>query len=125
MGFGYFREENAPDPPRSAKCCGVLRLSVGAVLALFCPDASSSLARPALCWGIAWVELQKVFVPRVPKTLGGRALADMKTLAPGTKCHESTSAAFSHAAEKRQKRASPDCHTAARFLKAELDPPSG
>ena len=36
----------------------------------------------------------------VAKILGGRTLADMKTLAPGVAYSESTSAAFSHSVVK-------------------------
>ena len=55
------------------------------------------------------------------KTLGDRTLAEMKTLAPGAVRSESTSTAFSHSAEKRQKQVSPAYHAAARSLDAELD----
>ena len=41
------------------------------------------------------------------KTLRGRALADMKALAPGTVYSESTSAAFSRSVEKRQEQVGP------------------
>ena len=50
--------------------------------------------------------------------LGDRTLADMKTLAPGTANSESTSTAFSHLVEGRQKQVSPAYHAAARFFGA-------
>ena len=57
----------------------------------------------------------------VAKAHGGRALADMRALAPGIAYSESTSTTFSHSADKRQKQASPAYHTAARYLDAELE----
>ena len=49
-------------------------------------------------------------------TLRHRTLVDMKALAPGTAHPESTSTAFSHTAEKRQKQGSPAYHASARSL---------
>ena len=57
----------------------------------------------------------------VANMLGDRTLADMKALEPGEAHSKSTSAAFSHSAEKRQKQVSPAYHAAARSLDAELD----
>ena len=57
--------------------------------------------------------------------LGDRTFSDMKTLALGAAHFESTSAAFSHSAEKRQKQVSPACRAAARSLDAELDAQPG
>ena len=39
----------------------------------------------------------------VARILGDRTLADMNTLAPGAAYSESTSTAFTHSVEKRQK----------------------
>ena len=61
----------------------------------------------------------------VAKTLRDRTLADKKTLAPGPAHTESTSTAFSHSAEKRQRQVSPAYHAVARFLDAELDSQPG
>ena len=49
----------------------------------------------------------------------------MKALAPGAADSESTSAAFSHSAEKRQKQVSHFYRAAARSLDAELDSQPG
>ena len=57
----------------------------------------------------------------VAKMLGGGTLAGIKALAPGAANCGSTSAAFSHPAEKRQKQVNPSYHAAARSLDAELD----
>ena len=57
--------------------------------------------------------------------LGDRTLENMKALAPRTAHSESTSTAFSHSVEKRQKQVSPAYHAVARSLDAELDSQPG
>ena len=54
---------------------------------------------PDLIFDLALIDLPE----NIAQPLGGRTLADMKTLAPGAAHSESTSAAFSHSAEKRPK----------------------
>ena len=61
----------------------------------------------------------------VAKTPVDRTLIDVKTLAPGAVYSESTSAAFSHYAEKQQKQVSPAYRATARSLDAELDSQPG
>ena len=56
----------------------------------------------------------------VAKTLEDCTLADMKALVPGAAHSESTSTAFSHSVEKRQKKIGLNYHAAARSLGAEL-----
>ena len=71
---------------------------------------------------------QKIFViwlgstERLPfSTRIGTLFTFKKALAPGEAHSESTSAAFSHSTDKRQKQVSPVYHAAARSPDAELD----
>ena len=61
----------------------------------------------------------------VATMLGDRTLADMKTLTPGEAYYESTSTAFPHSVEKRQRQVILVYHAAARSLDAEHDSQSG
>ena len=68
------------------------------------------------------LDLDSIDLPgNAAKTLRDRALPETKAVAPGAAHSESTSTAFSHSAEKRQKQVSPAYHAAARSLDAELD----